>query len=401
MYGSPAEGPEPVRIGVLGCADIARRRVLPAFAADPGSRVAAVASRDGGRARETADRFDCAAVTGYDRLLADPTVEAVYVPLPVALHADWIERALRAGKHVLGEKPLTGDVDSTRRLFELAAARGLVLAENFMFPRHPLHRRVRELVTGGAIGELRSFTGEFAIPAPPPGDVRYDEALGGGTLLDIAVNPLLAARLFLGPALTVCGARLRRHPVHGVDTGGAVLLAAPDGVTAQVVFGMEHAYRAGYELWGSAGRIRVERAYAPPADHCPVIRVERPEGVEELVLPPADQYLEAVRAFSHAVRQTRRTEPAGQPRGAEPAGRAEQAGPAQQTRRTRPNTRSNTRQTRQTRGGPGAERSLRERHQERALTVARLVAEVRAADKAASSAAQHPVPSWDDPRGAL
>jgi dTDP-3,4-didehydro-2,6-dideoxy-alpha-D-glucose 3-reductase len=359
MERSPA-GPEPVRIGVLGCADIARRRVLPAFAADPGSRVVAVASRDGGRAREVADRYDCAAVTGYDRLLADPAVEAVYVPLPVALHAHWIERALRAGKHVLGEKPLTGDAESTRRLFELAAARSLVLAENFMFPRHPLHRRVRELLADGVIGEPRSFTGEFAIPAPPPGDVRYDAELGGGALLDIAVNPLLAARFFLGPALTVCGARLRRHPVHGVDTGGAVLLAAPDGVTAQVVFGMEHAYRAGYELWGSGGRIRVERAYAPPADHCPVVRVERPQGVEELVLPPADQYLAAVRAFSDAVRQSRRT-----------------------------------------RGGPGAGRSLRERHQERALAVARLVAEVRAADKAASSAAQHPVPSWDDPRGAL
>ncbi|MFI1510077.1 Gfo/Idh/MocA family protein [Streptomyces sp. NPDC020597] len=394
MKGSPATGSEPVRIGVLGCADIARRRVLPAFAADPGSRVVAVASRDGGRAREVADRFDCAAVTGYDRLIADPGVEAVYVPLPVALHAHWIERALRAGKHVLGEKPLTGDVDSTRRLFGLAAARGLVLAENFMFPCHPLHRRVRELLAGGAIGELRSFTGEFAIPAPPPGDVRYDAGLGGGALLDIAVNPLLAARFFLGPALTVCGARLRRHPVHGVDTGGAVLLAAPDGVTAQVVFGMEHAYRAGYELWGSAGRIRVERAYAPPADHCPVIRVERPEGVEELVLHPEDQFLAAVRAFSHAVRQSR--PPARGP------GRTLQPPPAPQAPPSPSSPRSpGTPQTSQTRDGLGAERGLRERHQERALTVARLVAEVRAADKAASSAAQHPVPSWDDPRGAL
>ncbi|MEW2508669.1 Gfo/Idh/MocA family oxidoreductase [Streptomyces sp. NPDC046870] len=341
-------GSEQVRVGVLGCADIARRRVLPALAADPGSRVVAVASRHGARAREVADQYGCAAVTGYERLLADPDVEAVYVPLPVALHAQWIERALLAGKHVLGEKPLTGDVDSTQRLFELAAARGLVLAENFMFPHHRLHRRIRGLLADGAIGALRSFTGEFAIPAPPPGDIRYDADLGGGALLDIAVNPLLAARSFLGPALTVCGARLRRHPEHGVDTGGAVLLATPDGVTAQVVFGMEHAYRSGYELWGSAGRIRVERAYAPPADHRPVIRLERPDGTEELVLHPDDQYLGAVGAFSHAVRH-----------------------------------------------GPFAGRGLRERHQERALAVARLVAGVLAADEAASSAAQHPVPSWE------
>ncbi|MFJ4324389.1 Gfo/Idh/MocA family protein [Streptomyces tricolor] len=362
----PLSGSDPVRIGVLGCADIARRRTLPAFAADPGSRVVAVASRDGARAREVADRYGCAAVTGYDRLLADPEVEAVYVPLPVALHAPWIERALLAGKHVLGEKPLTGEAGSTRRLFELAAARDLVLAENFMFPHHHLHQRVRDLLADGTIGELRSFTGEFAIPAPPPGDIRYDADLGGGALLDIAVHPLLAARSFLGPALTVCGARLRRHPVHGVDTGGAVLLAAPDGVTAQVVFGMEHAYRSAYELWGSAGRIRVERAYAPPADHRPVIHLERPDSSEDLVLQPDDQYLAAVRAFSHAVRH--------EPRAADGARVPD-----------RPRDRH----------GPRAERGLRERHQERALAVARLVAGVRAADEAASSAAQHPVPSWE------
>lgn len=293
---------DPVRIGVLGCAEIARRRMLPAFAADPGSRLVAVASRDSAKAAEVAGRFGCAAVTGYEQLLADPGIEAVYVPLPLSMHAEWIERALLAGKHVLGEKPLTPDPRTTGRLFALARERGLVLAENFMFPYHRQHGRVRELLADGAIGELRSFSAEFAIPAPPEDNIRYRPELGGGALLDIAVHPLLAAWLFLGPDLEVRGARLRRHPRHGVDTGGAILLATPDGTTAQVVFGMEHAYRSAYELWGSQGRIRVEPAYAPATDHRPVIRLERPDGTEEMTLEADDQYENAVRSFSLAVR---------------------------------------------------------------------------------------------------
>lgn len=294
--------PDPVRIGILGCADIARRRMLPAFAADPDSTVVAIASRDGARARQLADQYGCAAVAGYEALLAAPEVEAVYVPLPLALHAEWIERALLAGKHVLGEKPLTPYADATARLFALARSRGLMLAENFMFPYHHQHQQVRRLVGDGAIGELRSFTGVFAIPPPPRGDIRYRADLDGGALLDIAVQPLLAAWYFLGPELEVRGARLRRHPVHGVDTGGAILLAVPDGTTAQTVFGMEHAYRSAYELWGSAGRILLERAYAPARDYRPVLRLERPDGTENLVLEAEDQCLNAVHAFSDAVR---------------------------------------------------------------------------------------------------
>lgn len=297
-----ATGRDPVRIGIMGCADIARRRLLPAFAADPDFRVAAIASRDGARAGELAARYDCAAVTGYEGLLTDPAIEAVYIPLPVSLHAEWIERALRAGKHVLGEKPLTPDPAVTARLYDLAASRSLVLTENFMFPHHARNAKVRELLAQGAIGELRNLTAVFAIPPPPPGDIRYQPDLDGGALMDIAVQPLYAALFFLGLEVQLRGVSLRRHPEHRVDTGGAILLSAPNGMTAQITFGMEHGYRSAYELWGSAGRIIVERAYAPPASEPAAIRLERAGGTEDLVLEPDDQVRNAVHAFARAIR---------------------------------------------------------------------------------------------------
>ncbi|MEU2283773.1 Gfo/Idh/MocA family oxidoreductase [Streptomyces sp. NPDC013178] len=291
----------PVRIGVLGCADIAVRRMLPAFTASPDVEVAAVASRDLSRAEEVAGRFGCRAVQGYAELLDADDVQAVYVPLPAALHAPWVEAALNAGKHVLAEKPLTTDPESTERLLDLAAKQGVALMENVMFVHHPRHEAVRRLVAEGRIGELRSFHAAFTIPPLPDGDIRYDPELGGGALADVGLYPLRAALHFLGPALEIVGARLTRGAGRRVETSGAALLGTPGGVTAHITFGMEHAYLSRYELWGSEGRITVDRAFTPPADFVPVIGLHG-RTTEELRLEPADQVAATVAAFVAAVR---------------------------------------------------------------------------------------------------
>ncbi|OII69426.1 Gfo/Idh/MocA family protein [Streptomyces sp. CC77] len=298
----------PLRIGVMGCADIAVRRMLPAFAACPGTEIAAVASRDPDTARRTADRFGCRPVHGYAALLERDDVQAVYVPLPAALHARWTEAALRADRHVLAEKPLTTDAGRTARLLALARTRGLVLRENVMFVHHHQHRAVERLVAGGAIGEPRSFHGAFTIPARPDGDIRYDPELGGGALADVGIYPLRAALHLLGPGLDVVGASLTRAAGRRVETSGAVLLSAPCSLTAQLTFGMEHAYRSTYALWGSEGGITLDRAFTPPADHVPVVRLHRNGKTEEIHLPPHDQVAAAVQDFAAAVRSGTRTD---------------------------------------------------------------------------------------------
>ncbi|MER7850392.1 Gfo/Idh/MocA family oxidoreductase [Kitasatospora sp. NPDC096077] len=293
---------KPLRLGVMGCAEIARRRMLPAMAADERIELVAVASRDGRTAAETARPYGCRPVTGYAELLGLAELDAVYVPLPAALHAEWVAAALDAGKHVLAEKPLTTEVDRTRELVGLAERRGLVLMENVMFVHHPGHEAVRRLVADGAIGELRSFRAAFTIPALPPTDIRHRPELGGGALWDVGVYPLRAALHFLGDRLQVLGATLETVPGRQVETGGAVLLRTPEGVTVQLEFGMEHAYRSGYELVGSTGRIALERAFTPPADHRPVLRLTGASGTEEIELPAADQVALTLAAFTAAVR---------------------------------------------------------------------------------------------------
>ncbi|MFG3138421.1 Gfo/Idh/MocA family protein [Streptomyces sp. NPDC048211] len=298
---TPPQTGAPLRIGVLGAASIARRRMLPAFAAAAGTRITAIATREPGRADDLAAAHDCAAVTGYEALLARGDVDAVYIPVPSALHAHWTHEALSAGKHVLVEKPLTGDPAEAKRLTGLAASRSLVLMENVMFVHHGAHEEVRELVRAGMIGELRHFQATFTIPALPADDIRHQPELGGGALDDVGVYPLRAAGHFLGTGLEVAGATLVTEDRYGVDMGGAVLLRSPGPapVTAHLVFGMHHAYDSSYELWGTRGSIRVERAFTPPADHVPVVRV-RTEREQLLRLAPQDQVAATVRAFAAA-----------------------------------------------------------------------------------------------------
>lgn len=295
----------PVRLGVLGCASVARRRLLPAVAGLPSVRTVATASRSLETAREFGARFGGVAVEGYQALLDRDDVEAVYVPLPTGLHFEWTRRALLAGKHVLCEKPMTTSAAETAELIGLAADRGLVLAENFMFLHHAQHAAVRDLISAGAIGRVRSFGAVFGFPPPPITDIRYRPELGGGALLDVGVYTLRAAQYFLGRRLRVLGACLTEDERHGVDVGGSALLCTPDGVGVQIGFGFRHGYRCQYEIWGSAGRILLDRAFTAPESWRPVVRIERQDHVEERTLPADNQFRNAVDAFATAIRTGR------------------------------------------------------------------------------------------------
>nr|AXL06248.1 gfo/Idh/MocA family oxidoreductase [uncultured bacterium] len=289
----------------MGCASIAVRKVLPAMASLADTEIAAIASRDAAKAAEIARAYGCRAVEGYSALLDLDDVEAVYIPLPNAAHAGWIDRALAAGKHVLAEKPLTTGVSRTRELIAAARAAGLVLMENVMFLHHSQHVAVRDLLADGAIGELRAFHAAFAVPARPPGDIRHRADLGGGALLDTGVYPVRAAMSFLGPEVDVVAAVLTRRHGHPVESAGQALLCTAGGVSASATFGIDHAYRSGYELWGSDGRIVLDHAFTPPAGHIPVLRWKRRSAVEEIPLLPDDQVANTLTAFAGAVRSGR------------------------------------------------------------------------------------------------
>ncbi|MER7638171.1 Gfo/Idh/MocA family oxidoreductase [Streptomyces sp. NPDC126522] len=215
-----------LRIGILGAASIAPSALIKPAQQHPRVAVTAVAARSRPRAEAFARKHDVPVVhPTYEALLADPQIDAVYVPLPNGLHADWMLRAIDAGKHVLCEKPFTANRAEAERVAEAAdAARartGLVVMEAFHYRHHALAARMQEIVRSGELGELRRVEAEVCFPLPRFSDIRYDYGLAGGATMDAGCYSVHVARLLGGETPAVTGARMltlrkdSRRPCHG------------------------------------------------------------------------------------------------------------------------------------------------------------------------------------------
>jgi predicted dehydrogenase len=251
-----------LRWGLLGTAHI-NRRLIPAMRATRRSTIAAVASRAAARAASYARVWDIpVAHDTYDALLHDRSVDAIYIPLPNALHVEWTLRALDAGKHVLCEKPLALVPEDVDRIEAVARATGLVAAEAFMYRHEPLIARVLELLDSGVIGALQLITAGFTYMQSRSPDVRLDAALGGGSLWDIGCYAVSAARLLAGDE-PVEALGMANIAGHGVDDAFSGLLRFPRGVVASVHSGFRAEYRTWLDLSGSDGVMRVANPFRP------------------------------------------------------------------------------------------------------------------------------------------
>ena len=196
-----------VNWGVLGASGFARKVMAPAIHDARRSRLAAIATRDRAKAAPFEEYAPGLKVhDSYDALLADPEIDAVYVPLPNALHVEWTERAARAGKAVLCEKPIGLTAADVDRLIALRDGLGVFIAEAWMPAHHPQWLRAREIVTGGGIGRLHTVTGVFTYGLNEPANVRNSADLAGGALRDIGVYPIGAFRFATGLEPEVTGA---------------------------------------------------------------------------------------------------------------------------------------------------------------------------------------------------
>jgi NDP-hexose-3-ketoreductase len=291
-----------VRIGILGCAKIARRSMAPAIRQLPDRfELVAAASRDAAKAQAFASEFGCQAVTGYQALLARGDIDALYVPLPTGLHAEWVGRALKAGKHVYVEKSFAASFDEAQVLVDLARTHERAAMEGYMFLHHQQLQTVADWVQAGRIGELRHFHGSFGFPPLPADDFRYDAVLGGGALLDAAGYPLRAAHRFLGGDLEVRAASMRPAPAQGAPLWGSAYLSDGAGVGASIAFGFDNAYQCRFELWGSRGRLVAERAYTAGPGFSPRLMLETAEGMHVQQVEPDNHFVGAMTAFADAI----------------------------------------------------------------------------------------------------
>jgi len=298
---------KPVQWGVLGVAKIATEKVIPALQKASNGQVAAIASRDGARAKAAAAQLGIARAYGsYEDLLADPEIEAIYNPLPNEWHVEWTEKALAAGKHVLCEKPIALTAPESERLVAARKSSGKLVAEAFMVRFHPQWRRVRELVRAGAIGDALAIQTLFTYRLLDPANVR-NRPPGGGGLYDIGCYAILTARYAFGAEPTRVAATLDIDPAFGTDRLGGAILEFPGGRHLTFTIATQLAGAQRVTIAGTAGRIEVKVPFnAPPDRACEIVIDSGADlfggGARVESFPAVDQYTLQGEAFARAVR---------------------------------------------------------------------------------------------------
>ncbi|MCU1683370.1 MAG: oxidoreductase [Amycolatopsis sp.] len=292
-----------LRIGVLGAARIAPNAIIKPAAASSDARVTAVAARDRDRANAFAAKHGIPTAYGdYPELLADPAIDAVYNPLPNGLHGRWTLAALKAGKHVLCEKPFTANADEARTVAEAARASGLVVMEAFHYRYHPLFRRAMEIVAGGELGRVRHIETAFSFPLPKFSDIRYNFDLAGGALMDAGCYAVHMARSLGGSEPEVVSAHAKRHTAD-VDRAVRAELKFEAGHTATVSCSMwsKSVLRMSVKVVGDAGEMRIFNPLVPQILHRMSVRAGGHRRVEHFDKRPSYAY--QLDAFTGAVQR--------------------------------------------------------------------------------------------------
>jgi predicted dehydrogenase len=291
----------PVRIGVLGAAQIAPAALINPAKDNAEVVVAAVAARDVSRAQAFAAEHGIGRVhDSYEALLADPDVDAVYNPLPNGLHGKWTRAAIEAGKHVLCEKPFTANAAEAREIAELAARSDQVVMEAFHYRYHPFALRAQEIIASGELGTLQRVDVAFCLPLPKFSDIRYNYALAGGATMDAGCYAVHMLRTFGGATPEVVSAQAKLRDSQ-VDRAMTAELRFPAGHTGRLRCSMWSAdlLRISLRVTGDRGELYVINPLLPHIFHRFSVRSGGAKRVERF--PRRATYAYQLDAFAGAV----------------------------------------------------------------------------------------------------
>ncbi len=309
-----------MRIGIICPSEIAYRRFLPAlkktnieyvgvayasleewFGDNVNDASSAIIEKEHNKADNFKQTYGGKVFNGYDAMLTSGEIDAVYLPLPPALHYKWTKRALENGLHVLVEKPFTTSMADTEELIRLANGKELALHENYMFVFHSQIETINNVIQSGVIGEVRLFRIDFGFPDRGKSDFRYNKALGGGALLDCGGYTLRYANILLGGNAKLSTANLLYTNKYDVEIAGSATLVNDKGQVAQVSFGMDNDYRCSVDIWGSLGSLRSGRALTAPDGFVPTYEITKNGQSECFEMQSDDAFLKSILNFNQCV----------------------------------------------------------------------------------------------------
>lgn len=293
--------PKTVRWGVLGYARIARLNAIPAMGRAGNAELVAVASRDPNKLAECASNFSMARLhLKYEDLLADPDVDAIYIPLPNSLHKDWTIAALRAGKHVLCEKPLAMNAAEAHEMAAVSRDTGKLLMEAFMYRYTERMQRAREVIASGELGTLRHINASFRFFLDRPNTIKMHPELGGGALYDVGCYPVNLLGMLTGKVPARCHALAEME--HGVDVNLSALMQYDNGLIANIHCGFNAQGHMHATVVGTQGVMEIDDTFLDAAGE---ILVRTQAGSRSIAVDQSDRYAAEFRDFSAAILEER------------------------------------------------------------------------------------------------
>lgn len=305
-------------IGIISPSDIAFRRFLPSLLKVKNFKFAGVAianpwewaengdvtqnildeiAIERNKAQKFIDFYGGRIYSGYQTLITSEEIDVVYLPLPPALHFNWVKLVLENGKSAYVEKPFTTSLENTRSLLSIAKEKKLALHENYMFIFHQQIKEIDKIIAKGEIGKVRHYRISFGFPHRLANDFRYNKALGGGALLDAGGYCIKYANYLLGNSAKMVCASSYYEKEHEIDIFGACTMTNDIGTIVQISFGMDNDYKCEVEAWGATGSLTTNRVFTAPDDFEPVIYIKRNQEVVIKKLPADSAFEKSILRF--------------------------------------------------------------------------------------------------------
>lgn len=305
-----------MRIGILSPSEIAYRRFMPALQKAEEIEFAGIAiatqeewfngnkisdfnnirESEKEKAQKFIDEFGGKLYSSYMELIQDDRIDAVYVPLPPALHYQWAKCVLENNKNVLVEKPATISKEDTKELIGIAAEKNLVFYENYMFMYHSQIEEIKKIALSGEIGKIWKYNIAFGFPRRAQNDFRYNKELGGGALIDCGGYTIKLANMMIDNAELKYAKLVCDDVKRDIDIFGNAIYTSGDMI-AEIEFGMNHDYRCSLEMWGSEGSIKTNRILTAPVGYVPVVDVYKNGSKSTYELSEDDTFLKSINRF--------------------------------------------------------------------------------------------------------
>ena len=287
-----------IKFGIIGCSNIAKKSTIPAIINNKNSMLEIIGSRSNIKAKKFAKEFTCNEFGNYEDVLKNDSVDVVYISLPISMHEKWITKAAKSGKHIICEKSAAVSYQSAKKIVKECKKNNVKIIENFVFKFHPQHKKILEIIEKNRIGKVHTFSAKYGFNFSFSNkNFRLNKKLGGGALNDIGCYLISASSYIFKDIPTSVFCNLEINKKFNVDVGGSILLIFSKNRSALISFSYDDYFQSTYDIWGTKGLIRSERAFNVPKNKKTIISLNQNDKIKNILIPPVNQFELAIKDF--------------------------------------------------------------------------------------------------------